>query len=131
MKRLVIAILAFLYMGSSVGATIQLHYCMGKLADWTLAIVKPVSCPQCGMNKQLVAAKNCCNDELQIIKTATDQKAAETSFITIYLAAAIPSDFVEAPADHLISLTEANPLSNGPPQSSSVAIYLRNRVFLI
>lgn len=132
MKRLFTAILAFIYMGTSIGATMHMHYCMGKFAGWSLSISKSGSCPKCGMEKALVKAKGCCSDEQQTIKNTTDQKAAESSFHAIYsMAAAIPSAFVDAPAKHVISITEANPLSNGPPLGSSVAVYIRNRVFRI
>src|ERR1041385_6944106 len=101
MKRLVTAILALIYMGTSIGATMHMHYCMGKFAGWSLSITESVSCPKCGMEKVLVKAKGCCSDEQQTIKTSTDQKAAETSFQAIYsIAAAIPSSFVDAPARH-------------------------------
>jgi hypothetical protein len=36
MKKFITAILAVLYLGTSSGATIHMHYCMGKLAEWGL-----------------------------------------------------------------------------------------------
>jgi len=119
-------------MGTSMGATLHMYYCMGKFSGWRLSIIESAFCPECGMEKALVKTKSCCSDEQRIIKTTTDQKASESSFQAIYsIAAAIPSDFVDAPANHIISLTEATPLTNGPPQASSVAIYIRNGVFRI
>jgi len=119
-------------MGTSIGATMHMHYCMGKFSGWSLSIIESTSCPECGMKKVLIKAKGCCSDEQQTIKTTTDQRVAETSFQAIYsIAGTIPSAFVAAPAAHVISVTEANPLTNGPPQDISVAIYIRNRVFRI
>jgi hypothetical protein len=132
MKRLITAILAFIYMGTSVGATMHLHYCMDKLVGWSLSKVEQKSCAECGMKKALVKTGSCCSDDEQVIKHSIDQKAAETSFQAIHFtAAAIPSGYVDAPADPIVSLTEAHPLTNGPPKAASVAIYLRNRTFLI
>ncbi len=36
MKKVLTTILAFVYLSTSMGATIHLHYCMGKLASWSL-----------------------------------------------------------------------------------------------
>ena len=132
MKRFVTAILAFIYMGTSIGATMHMHFCTGKLAGWSLSIVEPASCPGCGMSEKITKAKGCCSDEQKTFKASTDQKVANLSFQAIYsIAAAIPSDFVDAPANRVISITEANPLSKGPPQANSVAIYISNRDFRI
>jgi hypothetical protein len=131
MKRLVTAILAILYMGTSMGATFHLHYCMGKLAAWNITFTKSAACQFCNIEKSTVKSKSCCSDEQRVIKTSGDQKAAENSFQAIYpITDAIPSDAVEAPV-HIVSITEANPFSNGPPQSGGIAIYIRNRVFRI
>ncbi|MES2648127.1 MAG: hypothetical protein V4717_14715 [Bacteroidota bacterium] len=132
MKRLITIILAILYMGTSIGATMHMHYCMGKLAAWSFSFNKSDACPKCGMEKAVTKAKGCCSDEQKTFKASTDQKVANLSFQAIYsIAAAIPSDFVDAPANRVISITEANPLSKGPPLANSIAIYIRNRVFLI
>ena len=132
MKRLVTAILALLYMSTSMGATLHMHYCMGKLAAWNLTFSKSATCQNCSKEKLIVKGKSCCSDEQQTIKGTTDQKAAETSFQAIYsIDAALPAALVEAPQVHIISITEANPVGNAPPQAGSVAIYIRNRVFRI
>ncbi len=132
MKRLVTAILAFIYMGTSVGATMHLHYCMGKLADWSLSAVEVTSCPECGMEKELLKAKGCCSDEQQMIKMAADQKAAQSSFQAInFFDVALPAALVEVPQVHIASITEANPVGNAPPDAAGVPIYIRNRDFRI
>ena len=132
MKKLLTAILAFTYMGTSIGATMHMHYCRGKFSGWSISITESPSCQTCGMEKVLIKQKGCCTDDQQTIKNTNDQKSAEVAFQSINsMAAALPSSFVDAPSDHIISVTEANPLSNGPPQTSSVAIYIRNRVFRI
>ena len=47
MKKFITAILAVLYLGTSSGATIHMHYCMGKLADWGLGHKNSKTCGQC------------------------------------------------------------------------------------
>ena len=51
MKKFITAILAVLYLGTSSGATIHMHYCMGKLADWGLGHQNSKTCGNCGMEK--------------------------------------------------------------------------------
>ncbi|MBK8522228.1 MAG: hypothetical protein IPL54_15650 [Chitinophagaceae bacterium] len=40
-EKFITAILAVLYLGTSSGATIHMHYCMGKLAEWGLGHQNP------------------------------------------------------------------------------------------
>ncbi|MBK6990321.1 MAG: hypothetical protein IPH34_00115 [Chitinophagaceae bacterium] len=41
MKKFITAILAVLYISTSTGAMVHMHYCMGQLADWGLGITNP------------------------------------------------------------------------------------------
>ena len=80
MKKLLTTILAFVYLSTSMGATIHLHYCMGKLASWGLIDHESKNCAQCGMIKKnsatecMAAKMDCCRDENKQIKTDKDQK---------------------------------------------------------
>ena len=49
MKKVLAIILAFVYLTSSMGATVHLHYCMGKLASWSLIDHESKNCAECGM----------------------------------------------------------------------------------
>jgi hypothetical protein len=132
MKKFLTAILALAYMTASTGATVHMHYCMGKLADWGLEHSTSKTCDKCGMEKSGEKDNGCCKDEHKFVKNNTDQKTAETAFQLIQLiAVALPVSFVEIPANYFPSVTEGNPISHAPPHSSSVAVYIRNCVFLI
>jgi hypothetical protein len=80
MKNVLATILALVYLSTSLGATIHLHYCMGKLASWSLIDRERKTCGRCGMvikktALQSIASKtNCCKDEHKLIRTNTDQK---------------------------------------------------------
>src|SRR5450432_1856520 len=86
MKKVLATILAFVYLSTTMGATIHLHYCMGKLASWGLIDHESKNCAQCGMVKktsssQCMAAKmECCKDEHKQIKTDKDQKLFPSEF---------------------------------------------------
>jgi hypothetical protein len=132
MKNFAIVILAFLYLSTSAGATIHLHYCMGKLVNWGLWHSDSKKCSKCGMNKSHKTQKNgCCKDEHKQIKNDKDQKAAETTVYLIHAASvAVLIYQYEISSVNISSITENNPLSNAPPRSP-VAIYIRNCIFLI
>jgi hypothetical protein len=52
MKKLFVAILAILYLSTSTGATLHVHYCMGRLAGWGLGHNNSKTCGKCGMEKR-------------------------------------------------------------------------------
>ena len=132
MKKFVTAILAVLYISTSTGATVQLHYCMGKLADWRFGHNKSNTCSKCGMEKNDAKKTSCCKDEHKFIKNDTDQKVVESSFQLMKIAgAALFPDYSELPLLHISSVTEENPVSNAPPRDSGVAVYIFNRTLLI
>jgi hypothetical protein len=74
MKRFIAAILAILYIGASSGATIQIHYCMGKLVKLTVAHEQYNSkCSHCGMDKNSNDL-NCCKQEQKHLDAVQDHK---------------------------------------------------------
>jgi hypothetical protein len=129
MKKLIVTILALVYLGTSTGATVSMHYCMGKLVKWTLGHSQQNKCDNCGMEKK--NAKGCCKDEYKQLKAEKDQKAAESVQLMQLASIAIPIFFVEIPSVGFTSLTEENPFSHAPPRSNEVAAYIRNCVFRI
>ena len=132
MKKFLAVILALAYMTASTGATLHMHYCMGKLADWGLGHNTSKTCGKCGMEKSGEKDNGCCKDEHKFVKNNTDQKTAESAFqLTQLVAVALPVSFVEIPSNDFLSVTEENPISHAPPRSCNVAVYIRNCVFLL
>ena len=132
MKKFITAILAVLYLGASSGATIHMHYCMGKLADWGLTDSKSKSCPKCGMEKSHKSDNGCCKDEHKFVKDDSAQKLAESNLQMLQLfSVAIPATFTELSVLNIPSVTEASPVSHAPPRTHGVAIYIFKRSFLI
>lgn len=132
MKKFLLAILALVYISTSAGATVHMHYCMGKLADWGVGQINSNTCGKCGMEKSIGKDNGCCRDELKFIKNSTDQKAAETAFNTLQLIiAVIPVSFIEISPVGFPFAAEENPISHAPPRSNGVAVYVRNCVFRI
>jgi hypothetical protein len=132
MKRFAAAILAVLYISTSAGATVHMHYCMGKLADWSLGQKESKTCGNCGMKNGEAKDKGCCKDEHKFFKNDTDQKAAEAGLQLLQiLAIDLPVSFADYASFNFTSISEDNPVSNAPPRSNGVAVYILNRTFLI
>lgn len=132
MKNFIAAIVALLYISTSTGAAIHMHYCMGKLADWSLARNTSKSCGKCGMEKSAKKVNGCCTDEHKFFKNNADQKIGEVSFpILRALVSLLPVSFFELPSVNILLVSQDYPVSHGPPLISSIPIFILNRTFLI
>lgn len=132
MKKLVVAILSFLYISASSGATLQMHYCMDKLVDWSIGHSdEKNTCNNCGMEKDGKGKNGCCKDEQKQLKIEKDQKIASAFELTFSLATAIPVSYPVYNFVGISSVTEEFPLSNAPPRSPQLAVYIRNCTFRI
>lgn len=138
MKKCIAAILAVLYLSTSIGATVHLHYCMGKLAAWTLQAPSGKDDLLCGMQKMPVskgcsfAKKSCCRDEYHQIITGRDQQLGSGSFEILKLAAA-PAVLPPAPVTYpsVTSIMLTLPSVNGPPLPGDIPVFLLHCNFRI
>ncbi|HLZ89948.1 MAG TPA: hypothetical protein VKQ52_22000 [Puia sp.] len=138
MKKVLVFILAVIYLSTSIGATVHLHYCMGRLVSWGLADRSGKSCEFCGMQKMgpsgesVVGMKNCCHEESRQIKNDKDQKTGQEFFQMIKAAPAIADlpqpVWVDAA---VVSPVLSQPVSHGPPPAGLFPLFLRNRNFRI
>jgi hypothetical protein len=131
MKKLIVTILATLYLTASVGAPISIHYCMGKLVDWSMSNNEASNCAKCGMEKKATADSGCCSDEAKFIKNTGDQATAATMQFQVFHAADVPLAFAEYNKFPLSSLTLEYTRANAPPILPHVPIHVRNCMFLI
>lgn len=129
MKKFLLTILAFIYITSSTGATLHMHYCMGKLAD--LGFIKKISksCSKCGMEE---TGNGCCRHEAKFVKNNTDQKTTESAVQFTLLIYTTPHLFFEdVLSDNFPAITLVSPVSYPPPRDGGIAYYIRNCVFRI
>jgi hypothetical protein len=132
MKKFLVAILALLYISTSTGAIVHLHYCMGQLADSGLGHHKSKTCDQCGMEKSGNKKNDCCKDQSKYFKSHTDQEATVSAFQIMHVVAvALPVSFFEMTSVDISTIPEENPISHAPPKGNGVAVYIRNCVFRI
>lgn len=74
----------------------------------------------------------CCRDELKIIKNETEQKITQIfSQVLNLFAQALPAIFCEIPSLEVFTITKENPVSRALLRINTVAVYIRNCVFLI
>jgi hypothetical protein len=136
MKRFLATILAFIYISTSMGATIHLHYCMGKLASWGLINHENNSCEQCGMVlkkgpfQNIETKKSCCKDEHKQIKTGVDQKFSPSEVYKLGdFSKAIAINEVATQNLDFFSFLVAYPKSHAPPLISEVPLFIIHRNF--
>jgi len=131
MKRLLITVLAFFYLGVSSGATVHFHYCMGELIEWGLSD-KPsengADCSNCGMKKGL--SDDCCKDQKQEFKLKEAQK---TSLNTLQPVLQALSSLTYAELGTILSADSKDllPKSNAPPRTQKTSLFVRNCNFRI
>lgn len=131
MKKIIVAILSILYISTASGATVQLHYCMGKLVNWSIGHDESNTCDNCGMEKDGKGKNDCCKDEHKQIKLEKDQKVAESFQAMQLIATAVPVSSIVYTLPQAGSVTEKNPRSNAPPLTDATSLCIRNCVFRI
>lgn len=132
MKKFIVAILAFLYLTTSSGANLHMHYCMGELTDWGLGHNNSKTCGRCGMEKSDEKDNGCCRDEHKFVKNDADQKAVESVVLNFTLQLIdVPVPFFLLSENLVSSITEEYPISHAPPRSGTPPVYLLNRTFRI
>lgn len=140
MKKFLVTILAFIYLITTVGATVHLHYCMDKLVAWCFVNEgsnKKV-CPYCGMTKSATDKhcekenQGCCKDEQKIVKLENDQKVSDAAFqFTQISSDAISHSLTDYSFEYAFSLTEKFAVTHAPLRTQGVSLFVRNCVFLI
>ncbi|ULQ53541.1 HYC_CC_PP family protein [Flavihumibacter fluvii] len=76
MKKVLAISLALIYLLVSSGVLLEIHHCMGRIANAGLTMVATSvndECGQCGMQKS-TTGKHCCKDEYKQVKITIDQK---------------------------------------------------------
>jgi hypothetical protein len=76
-KKIAVILLLVLYSASTIGATINMHYCMNKFAGYSFKEIKKEKCPKCGMKNT-----GCCKDEKKQIKLNLDQQKTDLNIGT-------------------------------------------------
>lgn len=134
MKRLLVSLLAILYLAAGVGFTVREHYCMGEKIGAVIEHAQHSDahrCDRCGMDKK--SNNGCCKDEVKTFKSSPDQTLAKSFSLqsSMLVADVLPSYQwrQEGPSFDVASLPAAP--AHGPPLRSGVPLYLRVRCLRI
>jgi hypothetical protein len=138
MKKVFATILSLVYLSTSIGANVHLHYCMGELFSWSLIDKDGKTCGQCGMPKSgadnhcMAAKGGCCKDTQTFVKLDKDQKVSETDYKFVAPSfEVLPANFVHLPDRYVASFVVDHPKSNAPPDHGKVPVFIRNCTFRI
>ncbi len=125
-KKFLAISLAVVYLAISSGVVVNIHYCMGKVAEVALGHDTSDKCGKCGMEND-----GCCHDDVKVVKIQDTHSVSN-----------IHTDFVKAQAiaeaypmllhtAHLTNLASVAETSNAPPGKGQVPLTIQNCVFRI
>ena len=130
MKKFLVTILAILYLGTSSGVVVQLHYCMDKFVGYDFHADSHDACTKCGMKK--AKKGHCCKDVSKVIKIQDANQLVKSNIkflqspiaTTNYVAYSYYQTVIPSNTTKYLVISQ-------PYYRGSVPIYLRNRVFRI
>ena len=138
MKKTLATILAIIYVSTSMGATMHLHYCMGKLVEWGLIDHSGKDCAFCGMPTMrpaegcAVGSNDCCHDEYRQLKTDKDQKLSQNSIEFVkFISSETVLPYNTWTNPFVTSSILVLPVIKGPPLYRDIPVFLRNCNFRI
>jgi hypothetical protein len=130
MKRFLSVALLQLYLLSSIGLVISLHYCGGNLASLKLFV--PANC--CCDDEVSDENQSCCKDEFKTIKLCDDQIKEEPSKIGYtWLEASFPCTIPSFKSCNLVNkLLALRPviLPRPPNEAEEIPAYKKNNAYL-
>ncbi len=128
MKKVLTIFIAFLYLVVSSGFALEIHHCMGKVADVSLLPSAVDRCGNCGMKK---GANECCKDELKLVKLQDAHKLIPTDYqLHMPVVAIIHHLLTDQYYDkRLVSTKNYN--IHSPPEISPVSLCIINCVYRI
>jgi hypothetical protein len=126
LKKLLAISLAVVYLAISSGVVVNIHYCMGEIAEVVLGHKSSDTCGKCGMENQ-----GCCHDDVKVVKIQDSQSLASINIDFAkaeVLAQAYPElSYTESilPASVIVQTAHA------PPGKAAVPLNIRYCVFRI
>ena len=130
MKKFLVTILAFIYLITTSGIVVTIHYCMGKLSSAEYGVAKVSKCDKCGM-METQKKKGCCHTESKIFKVDDSHNYVKSNVDFSKIVIAAPVGFISF-NQSLPGVEKALALKyHSPPDSRSSSVYLYNSVFRI
>jgi hypothetical protein len=126
MKKILAISLAIIYLAIASGVVVNVHYCMGEVADVALGHKESDRCGTCGMDN-----KGCCNDEVSVVKIQ-DSHSIVSLQSDFPKAEALAQQFPQAnDFNSLASDTYLTPKVHAPPDRTQLPLHVKYCVFRI
>lgn len=131
MKKVLVFILTTFYLCISIGITVDLHYCMDKIAGWEFGHHEAKICGKCGMEES--GGSGCCKDKYAVFKISIDQNITSCSTLVplfhkdFFNNPVIFNAYLDNSPIDACSITYVDP----PPFLTDRRLHLLNCVFLI
>lgn len=131
-RKIIISLLASFYLLLASGVSVNIHYCMGRLASMQFAHEsshKEDACGKCGMDKKKNA---CCHDEFKVLKITSEHNVSASEFYTSFFEGHDYRMLLVYFHPSIQGLSDVpKPAYHAPPPQSLNKQYRINRVFLI
>src|SRR5687767_3930391 len=88
MQKILSILLAVIYLSTSSGLALQVHYCMDEVSGVSLAADDEKGCGKCGMEKN---SNTCCKDETKFVKLDDAHKLLPSAYLQHPVAAILNS----------------------------------------
>jgi hypothetical protein len=133
MKKLFLYLLSFVFIITSSGVMVNMHYCMGKLAGTSISIANNSTkkCGKCGMEKVTKKGKGCCHDSKKLIKNVVDQNTTNNFCNIEHPLTILPSTHFDILSIVTPNIDKYSYYSHAPPHDFGVPIYIADCSFLI
>jgi hypothetical protein len=126
-KKAIILVLATMYLGITSGVMVNIHYCMGRIAEVNYGHDDDKNCSKCGMEQK----DGCCKTEHKLIKSSTEHLLAKTFTSFEYSPADMPQEYPEPQSIHISGNDHFYLRYHSPPDKRSNELRLYNGVFRI
>jgi hypothetical protein len=133
MKKILLILLAFVYLGLSQGPTVYLHYCMGELVQMGLEHPgESAACDFCGMSKTTTDKEACCQEDAKSVKIDNVQKIASSSYEFAQTPVLLPKSLLDkflyttVESGHQLTYSDRE-----TPPLQDVPVFIRNCTYRI
>jgi hypothetical protein len=126
-KKAAIVILALLYILTTSGVVVNVHYCMGAVASVSYGQSEPESCGKCGMTEKA----GCCHSEFKVVKLDDEHQQVIKAKQAANYIAEIPVAYFQTVVEIYNSRKDFSTSYHSPPDPRVNSVYLHTNVFRI
>lgn len=128
MKKVLALFITILYLAVSSGLAVEIHHCMGKVADFSLKPSNSEKCGSCGMPKD---SNSCCKDELKFVKIQDSYKLLNVNYELNVPEADLHNNLYLVNSNTVNRVSLFNGKSHSPPGFPASSLCIVNCVFRI